>query len=93
MLWLSEGDRNSKLFHSIVKICHHKNKVHAIKDSSGTIITDHSRIEKFFLDFYKNLWRSPSNFNVDVLFNAISDDFAVLEDVDRADLIRPISKW
>lgn len=52
MLWLSEGDRNSKFFHSFVKIRRHKNKVHAIHNSSGTIVSEHSEIESYFLDFF-----------------------------------------
>lgn len=45
-----------------------------------------------FLDLSKNLWNSSSPLNVDSLFNVMLDDFVVLEDVDRVDSIRPISK-
>lgn len=66
--------------------------MHAIRDSAGTIVTDQSGIEKCFLDFYKNLSHSTLDLNVDFLFNTIPDDFVVLTDVDRVDLIIPVMK-
>lgn len=88
----AKEDRNTKFFHSFVKIHHHINKVHAIRDSAGTIVTDQSGIENCFLDFYKNIWHSTLDLNVDFLFNTIPDDFVVLTDVDRVDLIIPVMK-
>lgn len=93
MLWILEGDRKSKFFDSSVKIRHHKNKMHAIKDSSCIIFTEHSGLKTIFFISIK-LFGTPLPILMWIsLFKAIPDDFVVLKDGDRVDLIRLISKW
>lgn len=89
---LAEGTRTPAFFHRSVKVWWHRNKIHTIKDLLGNILIDLNDIQNCFIDFYKNLWSSSSDFNLESLSNALSNDYPVLCDVDRVALIRPISK-
>lgn len=64
----------------------------AMKDISDNILYAHSDIENCFLNFYKNLWSSSFDFNLDSLLNAMPDDLLALCMEDYDVLIRPITK-
>ncbi|XP_074283025.1 uncharacterized protein LOC141607571 [Silene latifolia] len=55
VVWLQEGDSNSKLFHSYIKRRHERNKVLRIADEHGSVVTDSEQIQNAFLPFYKQL--------------------------------------
>ncbi|KAJ0963505.1 hypothetical protein J5N97_028627 [Dioscorea zingiberensis] len=60
LLWLNNGDYNTKFFQKHAKVRGHRNKISGIIDDFGILQTEHQNIGKVFCDFYTKLW-SPSN--------------------------------
>ncbi|KAI9111245.1 hypothetical protein K1719_017856 [Acacia pycnantha] len=56
--WLSYGDRNTKLFHSMVIQRRLRNKVLRLKGENGIWLEERSDINEAFSDFYVNLFKS-----------------------------------
>ncbi|XP_073051227.1 uncharacterized protein [Primulina eburnea] len=55
--WLTDGDQNSKLFHSLLKNRRNKALIEKIELDDGSLITDESEIEKAIIDYYQRLFR------------------------------------
>ncbi|XP_058192210.1 uncharacterized protein LOC131309618 [Rhododendron vialii] len=55
--WLAMGDRNIKYFHKMASIRAQKNRIVALKDSTGVLVTDPDAIEAMFLDHFRSLFR------------------------------------
>ncbi|XP_074313317.1 uncharacterized protein LOC141648506 [Silene latifolia] len=53
--WISEGDNNSKVFHSYMKNRQARNKVLRIGTEQGMWLTDPRQIQQAFLSFYQTL--------------------------------------
>lgn len=56
------------------------------------ILTNHSDLENCFTSFYKKLWSSSSDLNYDSWFSMLPDDYPILGEEGRVELIKPISK-
>ncbi|XP_074302896.1 uncharacterized protein LOC141637231 [Silene latifolia] len=54
-IWLTEGDNNTKTFHSYMKSNQARNKVLRIADEQGRWLTNVDAIQQAFLNFYKKL--------------------------------------
>ncbi|XP_028549317.1 uncharacterized protein LOC114579317 [Dendrobium catenatum] len=69
--WLSEGDGNSKFFHTYASARRNANKIIKIKDEDGMVIEDQSLIEEVFIRFFQKKWEArrsnlegwPTNYN------------------------------
>lgn len=55
-LWLSEGDRNTKLFHSSSKLKRLRNRISCIIDSNGNTMIDEDEIATEAVRFFKSLF-------------------------------------
>lgn len=55
--WLEVGDRNTKYFYKKATIRSQKNRIVALKDSSGVLATDPVVIEAMFLDHFRSIFR------------------------------------
>ncbi|XP_074305781.1 uncharacterized protein LOC141641002 [Silene latifolia] len=53
--WLSEGDGNTKFFHSAIKARRMQNKILAIKDMDGKMASTALEIEEAFIHYYQKL--------------------------------------
>lgn len=60
LMWVKNGDVNSKFFHDSARIHNHRNRISHIIDANGYAFTDKVQIEKCFLD--SNLWTSEASF-------------------------------
>lgn len=58
----------------------------------GNIFIDQNDIENCFIDYYKNLWSSFSDYNLDNFTTAMPNDFPTLSIDDGVNLTRHISK-
>ncbi|XP_059073619.1 uncharacterized protein LOC131874319 [Cryptomeria japonica] len=54
-LWLSEGDRNTKLFHSSSKLKRLRKRISCIVDSNGNTLIDEDKIATEAVRFFKSL--------------------------------------
>lgn len=62
-LWLQEGDKNSRFFHSRATHRYHRNKIIEIENSEGVVCLDEESISNTFIDYYQALFTlsQPSN--------------------------------
>ncbi|KAK8689513.1 hypothetical protein V6N13_088228 [Hibiscus sabdariffa] len=58
VLWLREGDRNTKFFHERAKSRRKKNAISVLVDSSGRRVDDKAGIFGVVVDYFTNLYRS-----------------------------------
>ncbi|KAJ0972346.1 hypothetical protein J5N97_020305 [Dioscorea zingiberensis] len=91
LLWLKNGDYNTKFFQQHAKVRGHRNKISAITDDHGVIHSDRSKIESVFAEFYKKLWTTSINASMSDLMYSLPNDLPTLNDNDRDFLIRPVS--
>jgi len=54
--WLKEGDRNTQMFQAASKERAKSNRISALKDAGGNIITDQNGLEEIAVNFYKDLF-------------------------------------
>ncbi|XP_027152134.1 uncharacterized protein LOC113752202 [Coffea eugenioides] len=54
--WLSDGDRNTKYFHSLVTERRHRAVIHRIKDTAGEWIDEECQIGEAAVGFFKELF-------------------------------------
>ncbi|XP_059078013.1 uncharacterized protein LOC131032223 [Cryptomeria japonica] len=54
--WIRVGDRNTKFFHSLVKVKRSLNRILSLRLKDGTLTEDFDRINQEAIDFFGNLW-------------------------------------
>jgi hypothetical protein len=54
--WLKEGDRNTEFFQAKAKARGRTNRIKALKNSAGQIITEREELEQLACDFYQQLF-------------------------------------
>ena len=59
-LWLHEGDRNTRYFHSRATHRYWHNRIEALENSMGEKCVDKNGIANILVDFYQNLFTSAS---------------------------------
>ena len=64
VLWLKDGDRNTRFFHSKASQRRRRNYITQLHDASGRWCTQQAQVNATIVDFYQNLFTSanPSNF-------------------------------
>lgn len=56
--WLTEGDKNTSFFHSIVLQKRAATTIRELQDDQGTTVCDPSLISHTIVDYYQNLFTS-----------------------------------
>ncbi|XP_056688039.1 uncharacterized protein [Spinacia oleracea] len=56
--WLEHGDEKSKAFHQSIKQRRKQNQIYSLQTGDGEWINSSEGVQKAFLDFYSNLFRS-----------------------------------
>lgn len=80
--WIKEGDRNSRYFHKSASGRKRNNRINAVKDDSGTMVSDEDLIENCFVDYFNNLFCSGGVQDMGAIFETITKKLsheAVLE--------------
>ena len=64
VLWLQNGDRNTKFFHASASQRQRKNRIGGLMDDSGIWQEEQGAIEKIILDYFSSIFSTdhPSNF-------------------------------
>ncbi|GKC43335.1 hypothetical protein Tco_1162084 [Tanacetum coccineum] len=87
IVWLMDGDKNSKFFHAILKTRNHKNKVAAISNEEGVIFEGEKVPEQFVKHFQKFL---GSSFTVKEMGDNLIPMISVSSD-DANDMIKAVT--
>ena len=78
VLWLKDGDRNTKFFHSRASQRRHRNYIRKIHDNSGRLCTRPSQVIDIITNFYQDLFTTdgPSCFDevVDTIPHVVSPE-------------------
>jgi hypothetical protein len=59
VLWLQEGERNSKFFHNSMIQRRHQNIIISLKDQQGNKLSNHQDIQSELLQYYITLMQEP----------------------------------
>ncbi|XP_075633992.1 uncharacterized protein LOC142606558 [Castanea sativa] len=95
VMWLRDGDRNTKFFHSKASQRRRRNYITKLRDAMGNWCVGQEHVNATILDFYQNLFSSdePSGLTevIDVIPHVVTPDMNVqldreftIEEVERA---------
>lgn len=91
LMWVQDGDRNSRFFHNSARIHNHNNRISSIINEEGLMLVDPDHIEDAFITFYSNLWADPYPNSFGNVLNAIPHDLSALSSANCDSLIKDIS--
>lgn len=80
LLWVHNGDLNSKFLHESARVHDHNNRISHIANANSSIYANRDDIGLCFMNFYSNLWRSTSLFAFDGILMAFPTDLNTLSD-------------
>ncbi|KAF8080425.1 hypothetical protein N665_0945s0001 [Sinapis alba] len=60
VLWLREGDRNTKFFHSITKQRRARNRITKLRDTNGNMVEDDDGLVAITTDYFRQLFDSSN---------------------------------
>ncbi|XP_019181398.1 PREDICTED: uncharacterized protein LOC109176423 [Ipomoea nil] len=87
--WLREGDANTKFFHSVVKEKHRRQRISAVKDANGLIVTEQDEIRNEAVTFFSGLFSTEECLGLDTLLQCLPSG---LDPSDAARLIALLSR-
>ena len=90
ILWLLEGDLNTKFFHAITKQRRASNKITSLLDSAGNLVEEEEKLVAIATSYFRELFQSSNPQLIDEALAAVS---TTKTDRINADLTAPVSKW
>lgn len=91
ILWVNDGDRNTRFFHSVFRTRSHNNYISQIQDLNGNTFCVPADIESAFIDFFHHIWNAPSNVASNIA-DFLPPDLPRISDQDRNSLIVEVTK-
>lgn len=91
MLWLEQGDLNSKFFQNMAHTNTHRNKISIIQNNVGNSFTDQASIENCFSNFFLDLWGAKGRWSFEDLVKALPPDHNSLSNEGKVLLTKPVS--
>ena len=68
---MRDNDRNTRYFHQKASMRRRKNRLIGLRDSKGYMQEDSHNMEQIVMDYFKNLFKSVGDRNMDDVFDAI----------------------
>lgn len=90
ILWLMEGDLNTKLFHAITKQRRARNKISSLLDSTGNLVEEEEKLVAVATGYFRELFRSS---NPELIDEALANVSMTITDRLNEDLTTPVSEW
>ncbi|OMO70912.1 reverse transcriptase [Corchorus capsularis] len=87
-LWLKEGDRNTRYFHSVASIRKQRRTITGIRDGQGTWFTEPAAVEKVITAYYEDIFSSTKptvesiNKVLEPMDQRLNEDMRSILDVD-----------
>ena len=81
-LWLSNGDRNTKYFHSRATQRRRRNHIQSLRDNMGVIHDTNEGMASLLINYYENLFSTSQPMNIDDVVANVSH--VVSEDMNKA---------
>ena len=90
MLWLLEGDLNTKFFHAITKQRRARNKITSLLDSAGNLVEEEEKLVAIATSYFTELFQTS---NPQLIDEALANVSTTITDQINADLTAPVSEW
>lgn len=71
--WLTKGDRNTKFFHHQPCARKAKNVIKGIEDDDGVWLTEGNEVEKMFLDYFKDIFKTSQPTGTDQILTNVQN--------------------
>jgi hypothetical protein len=91
ILWLQEGERNSKFFHNSMIQRRHQNKIISLKYQQGNKLSNHQDIQSELLQYYKTLMQEPQLNRKDAIKNITQHIPKMINENHNEALMRPVT--
>lgn len=90
ILWLREGDMNSKFFHNLTKQRRARNKITRLINSSGDMVEDEEGMVAIATSYFRSLFETSTPAEIDEALGNISS--TITDDTNQA-LTAPVTEW
>ncbi|XP_048613313.1 uncharacterized protein LOC125587176 [Brassica napus] len=90
VLWLREGDRNSKCFHALVKQRRARNRITQLLDENGNIVEDEEGLVAIATSYFRQIFESS---DPEDIAEALSEVPTTITGSINADLTAPVTEW
>lgn len=91
MLWLKQGDLNSKFLHNMADIRSHKKRISVINDNLNNSFSDQIDIDNCFTSFSLYLWSPNYRWSFNDLVKPLPSDHNTMSEEDITFLIKQVS--
>ena len=88
-LWLKEGDRNTKVFHTVASCRRRNNRVSRILDVDNQWYEQEEDIARVFLNYFKKIFTSSNPTSMETIFQAMESKIG---DDDNANLLKEFTE-
>ena len=90
VLWLREGDRNSKYFHALVKQRRAKNRITQLLDENGNVVEDEEGLVAIATSYFRQIFESS---NPEDIAEALSEISPTITGEINEGLTAPVTEW
>ncbi|XP_048624014.1 uncharacterized protein LOC106417447 [Brassica napus] len=90
VLWLREGDKNTKFFHALTKQRRARNKITQLMDVNGNIVEDEEGLVAIATSYFRQIFESSIPEDIE---EAISEVPAMITGSMNDSLTAPVSEW
>lgn len=84
VIWMSEGDRNTKLFHRYANHHHNINSIWKINDANKPILQSQQGISNVVVQYFQNAYGNNENITVEDLIWG-TDPYLIMYDAEKND--------
>ena len=92
-LWMQQGDRNTKFFHSTASQRRQKNTIVGIQDEQGNWMESDEDIERIVLEYYQSIYQSDMPSGFDAVMQAIEPKVTPEMNASLTKEFRPDEVW
>ena len=90
ILWLREGDRNSKHFHVLVKQRRARNMITQLLDENENVVEDEEALVAIATSYFRQIFESS---NPEDIANVLSEVSTTITGAINEDLTAPVTEW
>ncbi|XP_031100850.1 uncharacterized protein LOC116004818 [Ipomoea triloba] len=87
--WLREGDANTSFFHSTVKDRHRRQRISAVKNTSGSLLTNQVDIQSEAVNFFTSLFTADESEDMHAILDCLP---TILTTEDNIALLAPLTR-
>jgi len=90
VLWLREGDRNSKYFHAPVKQIRARNRITQLLDENGNVVEDEEGLLEIATSYFRQIFESS---NLEDIADALGEVSTTIAGTINEDLTALVTEW